>query len=113
MQPGTGVLESWDPEEAVLRASSYEGSLDLVLTDVVMPHMSGPDLVKAVQATRPSVKVLFMSGYSKEAIGRQGPLQPDVPFLHKPFTSEELLGSIRTALDQGGSAGMNARLAAL
>ena len=98
---GYSVLESSDPEEAVLRAESHEGPLDLVLTDVVMPHMSGPDLVKAVQATWPHVKVLFMSGYTKDAIGRQGVIEPGVHFLQKPFTSEALLGSIRVALDQG------------
>jgi len=99
---GYHVLESSDPEEAVLRAGVHDGPLDLVLTDVVMPRMSGPGLVKAVQATRPGVKVLFMSGYTNETIGRRGILEPGVHFLQKPFTSEALLGSVRTALDQGG-----------
>jgi two-component system cell cycle sensor histidine kinase/response regulator CckA len=99
---GYSVLESSDSEQAVLHASSYAAPLDLVLTDVVMPRMSGPDLVKVVQATRPSVKVLFMSGYTDEAIGKQGVLKPGVHFLQKPFTSEALLGSVRAVLDQRG-----------
>jgi two-component system, cell cycle sensor histidine kinase and response regulator CckA len=101
---GYCVLESSDPEEALLRAASYDGTLDLVLTDVVMPHMSGPDLVKVIHATRPRVKVLYMSGYTNDAIGRQGVIEPGMHFLQKPFTSEALLGSVRTALDRGQSA---------
>jgi two-component system, cell cycle sensor histidine kinase and response regulator CckA len=97
---GYQVLESSDPGEAVLRISSHDGPLDLVLTDVVMPRMSGPELVKALQATRAGVRGLFMSGYTNDAIGRQGLLQPGVHFLQKPFTSYALLGSVRATLDQ-------------
>jgi two-component system, cell cycle sensor histidine kinase and response regulator CckA len=101
---GYAVLESADPADAALRAAKYEGALDLVLTDVVMPGMSGPDLVRAVQGTRPAVKVLFMSGYTNDAIGRQGVIGPDLHFLQKPFTFEALLGSVRAALDHERSA---------
>jgi hypothetical protein len=97
---GYDVLDSADPLEAVGRAGAHHGSLDLVLTDVIMPGMSGPDLVRAVQATRPSVKVLFMSGYTSDAIGRQGVLDPGVRLLQKPFTTDALLASVRSALDQ-------------
>jgi PAS domain S-box-containing protein len=96
---GYTVIESTDPRDAVLRAESHAGALDLILTDVVMPHMSGPEVVRAVQATRPSVKVLFMSGYTNEAIGRQGVLEQDTHLLQKPFSSDALLGSVRAALD--------------
>jgi len=101
---GYSVLGSSDPEEALLRAASYDGALDLVLTDVVMPHMSGPDLVKVIHATRPRVKVLYMSGYTNDAIGKQGVIEPGMHFLQKPFTSEALLGSVRKALDRSQSA---------
>jgi PAS domain S-box-containing protein len=100
---GYSVLESSDPQEAVLRAATHDGPLDLVLTDVVMPHMSGPDLVKLVQENRPSVKVLFMSGYTNDAIGKQGVIAPGVNVLQKPFSSEGLLNSVRAALDHGPS----------
>jgi FixJ family two-component response regulator len=87
------------------RARSHGGPLDLVLTDVIMPNMSGPDLVRAVQATRPEIKVLFMSGYTNDAIGRQGVLDPGVHLLQKPFTTDALLASVRSALDQSRAAG--------
>jgi hypothetical protein len=99
---GYEVLDSADPVEAAGRARAHPGSLDLVLTDVIMPGMSGPDLVKVVRAARPSVRVLFMSGYTNDAIGRQGVLDPGVHLLQKPFTTEALLVSVRTALDQAG-----------
>ena len=102
---GYDVLDSADPLEAVGRARSHGGPLDLVLTDVIMPNMSGPDLVRAVQATRPEIKVLFMSGYTNDAIGRQGVLDPGVHLLQKPFTTDALLASVRSALDQSRAAG--------
>src|SRR6185295_14823652 len=98
------VLESSDAEEAVLRAGSHQGPLDLILTDVIMPRLSGPEVVRAVQAMRPGVKALFMSGYTNDAIGRQGVLEPGVHLLQKPFTSGALLGSVREVLDQGAPA---------
>jgi FixJ family two-component response regulator len=66
--------------------------------------MSGPDLVKVIHATRPRVKVLYMSGYTNDAIGKQGVIEPGMHFLQKPFTSEALLGSVRKALDRSQSA---------
>jgi hypothetical protein len=97
---GYAVLDSGDPAEAVGRVGSHHGPLDLVLTDVIMPGMSGPELVRAVQATRPDVKVLFMSGYTNDAIGRQGVLDPGVHLLQKPFSTGALLESVRSVLDE-------------
>ncbi len=96
---GYNVLESADPQEAILRARDHEGRLDLVLTDVIMPHMSGPELVAAVRTLRPEIKALFMSGYTSDAIGRHGVIDAHVHFLQKPFNSDALLTSVRTALD--------------
>lgn len=100
---GFRVLESPDPRDAVLRAERHEGLLDLIVTDVVMPGMSGPDLVEVVRGRRPGVKTLFMSGYTNEAIGRQGVLEPGTHFLQKPFTSDALLGAVRRAIDDTGA----------
>jgi two-component system, cell cycle sensor histidine kinase and response regulator CckA len=96
---GYTVLGSSEPEEGILRAGQG-GPLDLIVTDVVMPRMSGPDLVKVVQGTRPGVKVLFMSGYTNEAVGRHGVLDADTHFLQKPFSTDALLVSVRRALDE-------------
>jgi FixJ family two-component response regulator len=63
--------------------------------------MSGPDLVEKVRGPRPEIRVLFMSGYTNEAIGQRGALQAGVQFLQKPFTSERLLRAVREALDEG------------
>jgi PAS domain S-box-containing protein len=98
---GFSVLEFSDPLEAVSRAKTHEGPLDLVLTDVVMPRMSGPELVRAVRAARPYVKALYMSGYTNEAIGRQGVLEPGTNFIQKPFTADALLRAVRAAIDRG------------
>jgi PAS domain S-box-containing protein len=96
---GYEVLEAADPREALVRAEQNRGRLDLVLTDVIMPGMYGPDLVKAVQAMDPGIGAVFMSGYTNEAVSRQGVLQPGTRFIQKPFTSEALLDAIREALD--------------
>jgi two-component system, cell cycle sensor histidine kinase and response regulator CckA len=96
---GYVVLEAADPHEALARAEENRGRLDLVLTDVIMPGMYGPDLVKAVQAMDPGIGAVFMSGYTNEAVSRQGVLQPGTRFIQKPFTSEVLLDAIRDALD--------------
>jgi CheY-like chemotaxis protein len=96
---GYQVIDCADPADAMVRAGSLAGPLDLVLTDVIMPGMSGPDLVKALRASRPDVKALFMSGYTDDAIGRHGVLAPGIHFLQKPFTADRLLGAVRAALD--------------
>jgi PAS domain S-box-containing protein len=74
-------------------------SIDVLLTDVVMPGPSGPDLSEQLMKRRPSLKVIYMSGYTDEAIVQHGVLQPGIAFLHKPFTSEALGRKIREVLD--------------
>ena len=75
-------------------------SIDLLLTDVVMPGASGPELVTRLVERRPALKVIYMSGYTDEAIVHHGVLDPGIAFLHKPFTSESLGQKIREVLSQ-------------
>jgi PAS domain S-box-containing protein len=74
-------------------------SIDVLLTDVVMPGPSGPDLSEQLMKRRPSLKVIYMSGYTDEAIVQHGVLLPGIAFLHKPFTSDALGRKIREVLD--------------
>jgi two-component system cell cycle sensor histidine kinase/response regulator CckA len=73
-------------------------SIDVVLTDVIMPGGSGPELTKVLVAERPGVKVVYMSGYTEDAITHHGVLDPGIAFLHKPFTAETLGAKIQEVL---------------
>jgi DNA-binding response OmpR family regulator len=101
---GYVVLEGPTPEEALAVAGSYSAPISLMLTDVILPRMSGPQIAEALRSSRPDTRVLFMSGYTDDAIGHHGILAPGVHFLQKPFTSESLLHKVRDVLD-GAEAG--------
>jgi two-component system, cell cycle sensor histidine kinase and response regulator CckA len=73
--------------------------IHLVVTDVVMPHMSGRELVDRLRATQPQLKVLYMSGFTDDALGHHGVLDPGTPFLPKPFTADQLKKKVRSVLD--------------
>ncbi len=98
---GYAVLDVATGESAVRAATRHDAPIHLVLTDVVMPGVSGPELARSLAASRPRVKVLYMSGYTADLIARQGVLDPDVLLLEKPFTKEALLRKVRKALDGG------------
>jgi CheY-like chemotaxis protein len=72
--------------------------IDLLLTDVVMPHMQGPELVKRVAALRPEIRVLYMSGYAQPIVSAGGILEEGVLLLEKPFTEPVLLAKVEQAL---------------
>jgi two-component system cell cycle sensor histidine kinase/response regulator CckA len=76
------------------------GSVDLVITDVAMPKMNGRELAARLKGLRPKLPVLFMSGYTDDEMVRRGLLEPDTPFLSKPFTPEVLAAKLRLLLDQ-------------
>ena len=97
---GYTVLVAANAEEAV-RLCEQQASIDVLLTDVVMPGASGPELTRQLVERRPSLKVIYMSGYTEETIVRHGVLNPGIAFLHKPFSSETLGRKIRDVLDQG------------
>ncbi len=96
---GFTVLKASHSGEALEICQKYEGPIHLLLTDVVMPQMSGPELAKVLVQMRPEVKVLFMSGYTDTAVFSQGWLEPGTAFLQKPFTQEILVNKIREVLD--------------
>jgi CheY-like chemotaxis protein len=78
------------------------GEIDVVVTDVVMPGGSGPELARQLTGQRPGIKVIYMSGYTEETIAHHGVLKPGILFLHKPFTTAELGRKIREAFEGKG-----------
>lgn len=96
---GYHVLVAGHGVEAMQVAERYHGPIHVLLTDVVMPKMGGPELADRFAPRRPEAKIIFMSGYSDEAIASHGVLQPGTSFIKKPFTSEILTRRIRQELD--------------
>ena len=96
---GYTILESQDGVEGLELASQYAGRIDLLLTDVVMPRMSGPAMAEKLAPPRPDIKVIFMSGYADDEILASGGLPSDPAVLQKPFTLAELGQRVREALD--------------
>jgi len=99
-EAGYTVLEAGAPDKALSLAETTPGPIDLLLTDMVMPRMSGKDLATRVAAVKPAARVVFMSGYSDQALGDQGTLEPGTHFLQKPFTMDALMRTVRRALDE-------------
>jgi two-component system cell cycle sensor histidine kinase/response regulator CckA len=97
---GYTVLAAEGPDEALALVASTPGVIDLVLTDMMMPRMSGQELARRIAILKPEARVVFMSGYSDEAIGDLGNLEPGALFLQKPFTMDALLRTIRKALEE-------------
>ena len=79
-------------------AEEYTGPIHLIVTDVIMPGLSGRHAAERVREARPEVEILFISGYTSDAIDKHGVLSPDVRFLPKPFSSEDLLHTVRQTL---------------
>jgi CheY-like chemotaxis protein len=96
---GYTVLAAADATEA-LRLFDANPTIDVLLTDVVMPGASGPELTRQLIAQRPALRVIYMSGYTEEAIVQHGVIKPGIAFLNKPFTSEALGDKIREVLDR-------------
>jgi CheY-like chemotaxis protein len=99
-QHGYRVLAAATPGEALGLAAGYKGGLHLLLSDVVLPGMSGPSLAEKLLAAHPGLSVLYMSGYTDGAIVQNGVLERDTPFIQKPFTPDALLRRVRGVLDK-------------
>jgi PAS domain S-box-containing protein len=97
---GYRILEAPNPGEALLISEQHTGLIHLMLTDVVMPRMSGPDLAERLEPWHPEMKVLYMSGHAEKNILQEEILPQGVAFLRKPFTIVGLLGQVRRVLDQ-------------
>ncbi len=96
---GYHVLEASHGEEALAVAGNHDGPIHLLVTDVIMPHRSGKEVAERLSEERPGLRVLFMSGYSDEAIERHGILTPDSVYMQKPLSPESLARAVRDLLD--------------
>jgi CheY-like chemotaxis protein len=99
-ETGYTVLEARDGPEALRVAKEYSGPIHLLITDVVMPQMSGRELVQCLLAQRPATRLLYMSGYTDDAFGNHGVLAGSASFLQKPFSADTLSRKVREVLDQ-------------
>ncbi|HOK46817.1 MAG TPA: response regulator, partial [Bryobacteraceae bacterium] len=101
MHQGYRVIEASCGEEALRICEQHPGPIHLLLSDVVMPNMSGRELASRLCAVRPELKVLYMTGYTEDAIVQHGVLEPGVAVLNKPFLSDVLARKVREVLDNG------------
>jgi YesN/AraC family two-component response regulator len=98
--PGYRVLEAENAALALALARAHQGTIHLLLADVVMPGGSGRDLARQLAEVRPETRVLYVSGYTDDAIVHHGMLEPGLNFLPKPFTPAALARKVRDVLDQ-------------
>jgi PAS domain S-box-containing protein len=96
---GYRVVEAENGESGMAAAARHDGKIDLVITDVVMPGMGGRELVKQLAQTRPQTKVLYLSGYTEDAILSEGTIESGAAFLQKPFTLQNLSRKVREVLE--------------
>jgi len=100
MQAGYNVLDAKSGEEAIRLCRAHAGPIDLLLTDVVMPEISGKEVADRLLKLRPTLRTLFMSGYTDEAIVQHGVLDANVKFIQKPFTWVALTRKVREVLNR-------------
>jgi CheY-like chemotaxis protein len=98
-QCGYRVLTAGNPEEAIRTFEENPGTIDLLMSDIVMPGGNGPELARRLREARPELRVLLVSGYADKAVLRHGVLEPGMPFLEKPFTPQVLARKVREVLD--------------
>jgi len=98
-QKGYQVSAAASGEEALLAVRNRKRAIDLLVTDVVLPGATGPEIARELQVLQPGLQVLFISGYAEDAIVRRGVLEPGLEFLEKPFTPAELSQRVRQVLD--------------
>jgi DNA-binding NtrC family response regulator len=86
------------PGEAIITCEKYNGPIDLLITDVVMPDMNGNELKMRIEELKPGIKTLFMSGYTADVIAHRGVLSNGFSFIQKPFTLKTLAPKVREVL---------------
>ncbi|MCE5284184.1 MAG: response regulator [Deltaproteobacteria bacterium] len=96
---GYRVLAAEDVDHGVRTVKEHPGPVHLLLTDVIMPHLSGMELYELIKPQRPEIKVLFMSGYTGNVIAHHGILEEGVNFIRKPFSLQALSQKVRQILD--------------
>jgi DNA-binding NtrC family response regulator len=99
---GYHVISATNSREALILGDQHAQTIDMVLTDIIMPELNGPDFVQMLRQKRPTLKALYMSGYANNVAAQIGVLKPDMAFLQKPFSSETLTNCIRKVLDTPG-----------
>lgn len=99
-QLGYRILAAANGQEALAVARDYAGTIDALLSDVVMEGLTGPELAKTLQRDRPALKVIFMSGYADTSVATDGMLDPGIVLVQKPFTVRALSARLREILDQ-------------
>ena len=92
------MLEAKSGEDGIETAARHEGTIHLVITDVVMPGMGGRELVKQLAATHPTTRVLYLSGYTEDTIVSDGSIESGTAFLQKPFSLQNLSRKVREVL---------------
>jgi CheY-like chemotaxis protein len=98
---GYTVLVAKDPEKALALAAQHPGEIHLLITDVIMPGMSGRDLAQRLSELRPAIKRLFISGFTADVIAQRGILDDGVNLLSKPFGRDALARKVREVLEAG------------
>jgi two-component system NtrC family sensor kinase len=102
---GFNILEAGDGIEALMISEKHEGEIDVVLTDVIMPLMNGRELAEKLLQSRPSLKVIFMSGYTDDVIAKHGVLEPGTAFVQKPITTRNIVDKIQECLEVNKESG--------
>lgn len=97
---GYQVLPAQNPHDALALARKHEGKIDLMITDVIMPHMNGRELKEEIRRIYPSIKIIYMSGYTANTIVEKGIMESGTGFLAKPFSIHSLSTKVRSILDQ-------------
>jgi CheY-like chemotaxis protein len=99
------VLSARNADEAMALVHGYDGKVDLLITDVIMPEMNGRDLADRLQALNPELRVIFMSGYTADVISGRGMLDERIYFIQKPFSREKLAQKVNEVLSEKGPGG--------
>jgi CheY-like chemotaxis protein len=97
-QQGYQVLAAGNAVQALQVCRGHDGPIHLLVTDVVMPHLSGRQLAERLAPIYPEMKILYLSGHTEDAIVRHGVSEAEIPFLQKPFPSEDLIRKVQESL---------------